>query len=112
MSLGIVGYRYFNNYSYFKECLKNFKNIKRIVSGGANGTDTMAEIYAKEMNIPITFHKPEWDKYGKKAGPIRNKLIVEDSDVVIAFLHYKSIGTINTINICKRLNKKCIVVNI
>ena len=48
----------------------------------------------------------EWDKYGKKAGPIRNELIIKDADNIIAFWDGESRGTLNSINIAKRLNKK------
>jgi hypothetical protein len=48
----------------------------------------------------------EWDKYGKKARPIRNELIIKDEDNIIAFWDGESRGTLNSINIAKRLNKK------
>jgi hypothetical protein len=47
-------------------------NIIEIVSGGARGTDTFAERWAKENNILIKIFKANWDMYGKSAGYIRN----------------------------------------
>lgn len=57
-----------------------------IYEGGAKGADTFAREWAKEANIPVqTFHA-EWDKYGSKAGPIRNlQMLDQKPDLVIGF---------------------------
>jgi hypothetical protein len=114
--LGIVGTRTFQNYNLLKKelnkCTEQF-TITNIVTGGASGADTLAVRYAKEeLNItnPI-IHLPEWSKYGKSAGPKRNKLIVDDSDYVIAFWDNKSNGTESSINIAKSNDKLLKVVN-
>ena len=60
MNIGIVGSRIFSNFELF--------NLGNIVSGGAYGTDKLAEIYSKKYNYNIIIHLPEWDKYGKLAG--------------------------------------------
>lgn len=91
IKLGIVGSRtrdapkYFDGvYSKFRELQKEY-NITMIVSGGCKtGADRFAETIASIHNIPIKIHHPQWQKFGKAAGPIRNSLIVEDSDVLIA----------------------------
>ena len=48
-----------------------------IVSGGAKGTDSLAERYAAERGLPCLVFPAEWDKYGKGAGYIRNKCMHE-----------------------------------
>ena len=45
-------------------------------------------------------------KFGKAAGIIRNKQIVEDADFCIIFWDGKSKGTKNTIDLCNKLHKK------
>lgn len=108
----IVGTRTFNDYVKLCNTIGHITDIDYIVSGGATGTDTLAERYSKEHNIPITIIRPEWSRYGKSAGPIRNRLIVERSDVIIAFWDNKSKGTKSTIDLCKELNKPYYVVEI
>lgn len=44
-------------------------------------------------------------KYGKAAGPIRNNLIVETSDIIIAFPKPTSTGTKDTIKKANKSNK-------
>ena len=52
-----------------------------IVSGGARGVDTLAEVYARGKNIPIKIFKPDWNKYGKSAGVIRNYEMAKYCDI-------------------------------
>ena len=112
MKLGIVGYRNYNNYEEFCEHVKKISGITTIISGGCRGTDILAERYAAENNIPIRIYKPNWDSYGKKAGPIRNSLIVFDSNMIIAFVHPNSVGTLDTIKKAKKVGLVVIEVSI
>ena len=115
MNIGIVGSRTFNNFKLFEdklnEIIKNY-DISNIVSGGAYGADKLAEIYSKKYNYNIIIHLPEWDKYGKSAGYVRNKLIINDSDLIIAFWDGKSKGTKLSIDLANKNNKKLIIINI
>jgi hypothetical protein len=75
-----------------------------LVSGGCKGPDKIAEDWAKSRNIETQIFHPDWDQHGRAAGPIRNKLIVEESDFVFAFWDGKSKGTLSSINYCKSLS--------
>lgn len=110
MKLAIVGARKFTDYELFKEKVDQFLEewgelIECIVSGGATGTDTMAEKYAKEHGYKTIIHYPQWDKYGRAAGPMRNTLIVEDATHVIAFPAVGGHGTQDTMKKTKKTNK-------
>jgi hypothetical protein len=104
--VGIVGSRNFNDYKLLCTVITNWikenGSIKKIVSGGCKGADTLAEKYADENKIEFVVHNAEWDKYGKAAGPIRNKKIVDDVTHLIAFPEKISLGTANTIGLAKR----------
>ena len=115
MKLAIVGSRDFNNKILIFKALDkyfNIEDIELIVSGGCTGPDKIAEEYAEMNNIPIQIFLPNWEKYGKSAGPIRNKLIVENSDFILAFCDQESKGTLSTINIAKKLNKDLKIIKI
>lgn len=116
IKLGIVGYRKYTDYDKFKEKVDEYiKEIGKpieLVSGGAKGVDTMAEKYAKENNYQIKIFYPDFEKYGKVAGPKRNTEIVKYSTHIIAFPSKHSIGTFDTINKAIKLNKKLKIVNI
>ena len=95
--LAVVGSRGYNNYSELKKILDNFENISIIISGGAKGPDTLTEIYIKLL--------PDWEKYGKAAGMIRNRYIIGGADYIVAFWDGKSPGTKNSIDLAKKLIK-------
>lgn len=61
----------------------------------------MAERYAKEHGHKLKIFKAEWNKYGLKAGPIRNTKIVEYCDILIAFPSKKGKGTQDSIRKAK-----------
>ena len=112
-SLGVVGSRSFNNYSYLSLILnKNKKNIGQIVSGGANGVDSLAARWAIENNIPLVEFLPDWNKHGKSAGFIRIKDIVLNSDSVVTFHKNKSRGTQHSIDLAKKFNKNLKIIEV
>lgn len=78
-----------------------------IISGGAVGVDTLAERYADKKGIKKMIIYPNYELYGKSAPLIRNKLIVDNADLVIAFWDGESHGTEFTINYAKRRKVPC-----
>lgn len=82
----------------------------KIVSGGAIGADKLAEKYANENKYEKIIFKPDWKRYGNGAGAVRNREIINEADIVIAFWDGESKGTKNSIDIAQKYNKKIIVV--
>jgi hypothetical protein len=58
-----------------------------IIHGGARGADTLAGEWAKYHNIECIEEKADWEKYGKRAGPIRNQKMLDEHkpEIVVAF---------------------------
>jgi len=77
-----------------------------LISGGAPGADTLAEDYAKTRRYKFKRFDADWDRFGKAAGPIRNRQMAEYADGLIAFWDGKSPGTKNMIEIAKELGLK------
>ena len=105
MKVAVIGGRDFSNYELLVKTINDIKGIDLIVSGGALGADSMGAHYANHNNIPTLIFKPDWRKYGKGAGFIRNKDIINNSDIVVAFWDGKSKGTRNSIDTALKLNK-------
>lgn len=110
MRLAIVGSRGFNDYDLMRSIIPDIlissgQLNHSIVSGGAKGADTLAEMFAQEYMLPITLFYPEWDKYGKSAGMIRNRQIVDYCNGLVAFWDGKSKGTANSIELAKEKGK-------
>ena len=80
-----------------------------IVSGGAKGVDSIAKRIASLYGIAFKEFPAEWDRYGKKAGPIRNSKIVENADVVVAIPSPSSKGTWDTVRKAEKRGLKVYV---
>ena len=112
MKLLIAGSRDFNDYSYLNERISRIQDnnvINFIISGKAQGADTLGTRFALEHSIEIKEYPAEWDLYGKSAGMIRNKLMGEEADRAVIFWDGKSRGTKNMMDIMKKLHKPCTV---
>ena len=78
--------------------------ITKIVSGGAKGADSLAEIYAEKYQLPLIVFKHDWQKYGRGAGIVRNREIIEAADIVVAFWDGSSKGTASSLKLAKSKN--------
>lgn len=77
-----------------------------IIEGNARGADKIAGAVAKELGMRVRVFPAEWDRYGKGAGPIRNKQMLDEKpDLVVAFHDdiEHSIGTKNCITQAKKM---------
>jgi len=59
--------------------------VKQVISGGATGVDAGGEFWAKCWGIPVRVIKPNWKKWGRSAGPIRNKVMAKTASAVVLF---------------------------
>ncbi len=75
-------------------------NATEIVSGGAVGIDSLAEIYAKRNGLATKIFKPDYARYGKRAPLMRNDEIVSYAQYVLAFWDGSSHGTAYTVASC------------
>lgn len=105
MRVIVAGGRDFKDYAMLRACLEfTLEPDDEIVSGTAKGADTLGERYAKEYDVPLHKFPAEWDKYGRAAGPIRNKQMAVYSEKLVAFLALEgSKGTKNMIETALRM---------
>lgn len=77
--------------SYVLDAIHAKKSITLVIHGcanGANGADTFAEQWTREIDGCTAYGVPaDWKKHGTRAGPIRNRLMLEHGkpELVIAF---------------------------
>jgi hypothetical protein len=113
MRVIVAGDRTFTDYEFVRDTLDKLDlPVTEIVSGCARGVDTLGERYAEEREIPVRQFPAEWDKYGKAAGPIRNKQMAEYGDSLVAFLKPTSKGTKNMIETAHKLGLTVHVINV
>lgn len=117
----IAGSRTFNDYELVRKTMSAlFDNISpsqmEIISGHCpSGADRLGEMFAERNGIRLTLFPADWNKYGKTAGPIRNKQMAEyvSSDgYLVAFWDGKSRGTKNMIEEAHRVGATVKIVQI
>jgi len=109
MKIGIIGSRSFDSYTLLDKIVKGlplYNMITEVVSGGADGADRLGALFARNNGLKLTEYLPRWDKYGKSAGFRRNELIIQNSNIVIAFWDGESKGTLHSINLAKKYKKE------
>ena len=107
MKLAIVGSRRFTDYVVFSRFLKLMIDQQmqgntptHIVSGGADGIDSLARQYARENGIELIEFLPK-DK-SRDALMARNTEIVDECDVLFAFPDDESKGTWDSVRKAKK----------
>lgn len=116
IKLAIVGSRTFNDYPTLLYVVNSIKRdngytYTEIVSGGAKGADSLAERYAEQNKITKKIFPADWNRYGKRAGFMRNVDIIDRCDVCICFWDGESHGTKHDIDLCKEKGKVCWIYN-
>ena len=110
MKLAIVGSRTFDDFEYLSDVISRIKSVTEIVSGGADGTDSLAEKYAKKNLIPTKIFLPKFKTdstiaYHPKWFFARNEEIVNHSDYVLVFWDGRSSGTKHVMEYARRKHK-------
>jgi len=113
MKVVVAGSRRITDYNLVCKGIRNSGfTVTEIVSGTCRGADLLGERYAREHNIPVKQFPPDWNKHGKRAGPIRNRQMAEYGDSVIAFLTPDSRGTRSRIAIAEELHLPTYIVHV
>lgn len=58
-----------------------------VIEGAARGADRLAAQIARELGLGVEEYPADWMRYGRAAGPIRNRRMLEEGkpDLVLAF---------------------------
>lgn len=80
-----------------------------LVSGGAEGPDTVAAIVALQQGRELREHLPDYAAHGRGAPFVRNKLIVDAGEVVHGFPWGESRGTRHAMGLARDAGKAVLV---
>ena len=70
-----------------------------IVSGTARGADLLGEKYAQSRSFQVERYPADWNRFGKRAGYIRNETMAQNADALVALWDGESQGTKHMIDI-------------
>lgn len=71
----------------------------KVIHGACRGADRMADSIARALGLDVTGYPAAWELYGKAAGMIRNKKLLDmNPDVVLSFIgEFEVRGTLDMI---------------
>jgi hypothetical protein len=76
--------------------------ITTVVSGTARGADTFGEEWAAWAKKAVVRYPADWDRYGKRAGYVRNQHMAENAEALLAVWDGASRGTGHMIDLANR----------
>ena len=90
MKVLVCGGREFHDAQYLETKLDELHDehsFTLLIEGGAHGADSLAGKWADARGIKRRTYMADWESLGRKAGPIRNKQMLDEGepDLVIAF---------------------------
>lgn len=80
--------------------------VAEVVSGGANGVDTVAAQWAMRNLVKLTEHLPDYRAHGHGAPLVRNGLVVAGADLVLVVWDGESRGTLDAARKAAKLGKR------
>ena len=109
MKLLVVGSRSITSFDLSPYITSDYHTI---ISGGASGVDTLAEIYADEHRLSKYIIRPRYELYKRSAPLKRNEEMIDMADAVLIIWDGKSKGTEHSIKYAKKMQKPLTVVNL
>lgn len=77
MRLIICGGRNFDDHELFHRAVSAWVEAhgwpSEVITGGANGADALGKTWATENSVEHVEVQAEWEAFGRKAGPLRNR---------------------------------------
>ena len=104
----VAGGRDYDDYLTLSDAITRYRDKQPnicIVSGNARGADTLGIRYAMEHGVPFEVYPADWQRYGKRAGSLRNITMGDIADGLLAFWDGRSSGTRHMITYMQSLGK-------
>ena len=100
MNVIIAGSRHFMDYEEVEKQVGiviplDFEHT--LLCGMADGADAMGLKLAQNCGWTVKEFRADWEQFGKAAGPVRNRLMAVEGDILFAFWDNVSRGTKNMI---------------
>lgn len=90
----IAGSRTINDYSLIERSIQSAPwKPTTVVCGDARGVDSLGAEWAEKNGVPVEHFPADWDRYGKRAGFLRNAEMAENAEALILIWDGKSRGS-------------------
>jgi hypothetical protein len=90
MRLCVTGGRAYSDRAHVNavlDAMHGRTHIVLLIHGKSFGADMLADHWARRNMVPTLGFQAEWDRLGKAAGPVRNRVMLREGkpDIVLAF---------------------------
>ncbi len=87
MKVLCCGDRNWSSFEIIRRELEKLDDNTIIIEGCAKGADSISGYIARQLNYRVLEFPANWKRYGRSAGPIRNKQMLDEGkpDLVLAF---------------------------
>lgn len=119
MRVLVCGSRDFNEHGFLTSVLENMAfghhEDDMLIEGEAPGADTLAREWAERRDILVNKFPALWEKYGKRAGYVRNAEMLDKGkpDIVVAFVNKplaESRGTAMMVKLAREAGVETLVI--
>jgi hypothetical protein len=98
------------NWSNIEALLDKFKELALppdtvVIHGGAKGADQMAGYVAKKLGLTVEVFEADWARYGRAAGPVRNKAMLDSGVQLVVAFHEDISSSKGTVDMMSRAIK-------
>lgn len=102
----IAGSRSFNDFATMQEMMETVPwTISAVLNGTAPGADTMGAKWAKHnQSISVINYPAPWEEFGRRAGMMRNIVMADNADALVAIWDGRSRGTAQMIEEATKRN--------
>lgn len=108
MKVLVTGGRNYSDKRAIHEALSKV-NPTMLIHGGASGADVLCGSWAASQGIPVVVVPANWQRYGKRAGHLRNGWMLDlDPDILVAFPGGR--GTANMVEQATRRGVKIVAI--
>lgn len=109
----VAGSRSISDYILVERAIQESRfEITKVISGHARGVDRLGELWARKHKIPIQRFLPDWERYGKSAGVIRNTEMAKVAQGLILVWDGQSAGSAHMLRIARERGLKMYVLEV
>ena len=115
MRVLICGDRNFVAKQAIMDVVKSLPVDSVVIEGEARGADTLARVCAEDCGLEVQKFPAQWNKYGRGAGPVRNRQMVTEGKPEAVFAFHDDIdsskGTGDMVMVSKHVGLPVKVIN-
>lgn len=81
-----------------------------LILGDSKGVDTIALQVARKLKIKHHVHIANWKEFGRAAGPIRNRAMLDDGVTHVIYFHHNLSESKGTKNCVEQARKRGLII--